>query len=203
MIGRTQSANEVLFEVLQDRVFYESSGGGMTLSGGEPMHQFPFAFTLMRSAKHEGLHTCLETCGFAPTEQYRQMFPLTDLFLYDIKETDKDRHQDYTGVPLAPILHNLEVLNEAGAQIILRCPLIPGLNIRDDHFREVGRLAQRLDNVMRVEVEPYHPLGISKSERIGQKYPLPELAHFLPKDRTESCVAAISASCDKPVASLG
>jgi pyruvate formate lyase activating enzyme len=162
------SAGEVLEEVLRDEPFYRNSGGGMTLSGGEPFYQAEFSGALLTGAKERGLHTCVETSGAVAFEILRRALAVTDLFLYDVKETDGDRHRLFTGVSGDLIMENLERLDAAGASILLRCPVIPGCNDREEHFRELGRLANRLRNLRGIDIEPYHPLGISKAESIGK-----------------------------------
>jgi len=167
LVGKEMTPEEALKEVLKDRPFYQHSNGGMTISGGEPMSQFEFTRDLLHLAKQEGLHNCLDTCGFAPWERYLEVLPDVDLFLYDLKATDSAKHLKFTGVPFEPILENLKRLDAAGAQIILRCPLIPGLNDDDEHLRRIGEIADSLKNVQEITLHPYHPLGQSKSERMG------------------------------------
>jgi len=158
---------EVIAEVLKDRAYYEDSGGGMTLSGGEPLMQPEFCEALLRRARKEELHTCVETCGFADYARIEQLRPFTDLFLFDLKETDPERHKQYTGVPLAPILKNLRRLHDSGASILLRLPIIPGLNDRQEHFQAVAQLSRELPGLRGVQLMPYHRMGDSKLERIG------------------------------------
>lgn len=175
VIGREVTVAEVLAEVLKDQPFYANSGGGMTVSGGEPMLQFDFTAALLRAAKAVGLHTCLDTCGFAPLANYLQLLDVVDIFLYDIKDTDPTRHPKLTGVPLAPILENLKQLDAAGGKIILRCPLIPGINTNDEHLNGIAEIANSLTHIIEITLHPYHPLGRSKTERLGGSYPLPEV----------------------------
>jgi pyruvate formate lyase activating enzyme len=171
VIGKTMSVDEVLNEVLKDKVFYDHSGGGMTLSGGEPMFQADFAAELLKAAKANGLHTCLDTCGYCEWNQFEKVLPYVDLFLYDLKETDSARHEEYTGVPLEPILENLRRLDRSGAKMILRCPIIPSLNLRDEHAEEIATIANNLKNLQQINLLPYHPLGISKAVSIGHLTP--------------------------------
>lgn len=175
MAGNEKSAEEVIAEVMKDKAFYDNSGGGMTLSGGEPMLQFDFTYELLRLAKEQGLHTCIETCGFAPSENYRKIAELIDIFLFDYKETDPVRHKEYTGVSNELILENLRMLDSMGAKSILRCPIIPTLNDREDHFKGIADLANSLKNPLEINIEPYHPLGSGKSAMLGKKYLLEEL----------------------------
>lgn len=169
LIGKEMTVAEALEEVMKDRPFYETSGGGMTISGGEPMLQFEFTKALLQAAKENDLHTCLDTSGWASLKQYRQLLKDVDIFLYDLKETDPVKHEAFTGVSLAPILKNLRELDRLGKQIMLRCPIVPGLNDREEHLYEIARIANSLENLLEIDVLPYHPLGKSKCARIGKK----------------------------------
>ena len=161
------TSDEVLAEVLKDKLFYENSGGGMTLSGGEPMVHFEFLCELLPKAKRAGLHLCIETCGYAPWEQYERILPWMDLFLYDIKATDPEKHRQFTGVTNEQILENLRKLDAAGGKTILRCPLVPGVNDDEAHLLAIAELANSLKNVQEINLEPYHPLGVGKCARLG------------------------------------
>jgi glycyl-radical enzyme activating protein len=175
LVGRMMTVEEVMSEVSKDALFYQNSGGGMTLSGGEPMLQFEFTRELFRAAREAGLHTCLETSGLSTSARFAEILPYVDLFLYDIKETDPVRHRQFTGVPNQVILENVMELDRAGANLILRCPIIPGLNDREDHFQGIADLANRLKGVQEIHLLPYHPLGKSKNERLGKISPLGEI----------------------------
>jgi glycyl-radical enzyme activating protein len=175
IIGKKQSVAEVIDEVMKDEPFYQTSNGGMTLSGGEPMLQFEFTRALLESARERRLHTCLDTSGFAPFQRYREIVELVDIFLFDIKETDPVRHLEYIGVPNDLILENLRKLDEMGAQSIIRCPIIPDLNDRPDHFDQIAQHVNQLKHVLALDILPYHPLGKSKHQRIGKRDPLDKL----------------------------
>lgn len=172
ILGREMTAEEVLAEVMRDEPFYRSSGGGLTVSGGDPLYHPAFTLQLLQLAKENGLHTCIETSGFTRWEQLEAIIPYTDLFLWDVKETHSALHRQFTGVDNALILDNLRRLDGLGAQTVLRCPLIPGFNDRTEHLHAIAALANTLNHVQRIDVEPYHPLGLGKSEAIGQAYPL-------------------------------
>lgn len=118
------TVTEVMEEVAKDRPFYQTSGGGMTLSGGEPMMQYEFSKALLRDAKAHEIHTAVETCGYAPFNLYAEMLDEVDLFLYDYKETDPALHKKFTGVDNVLILENLFKIDRRGKQIILRCPIM-------------------------------------------------------------------------------
>jgi pyruvate formate lyase activating enzyme len=167
MAGRRETAGAVIDEVLRDAPFYESSSGGMTLSGGEPLLQADFAQALLTLARAHGVHTAIETSGWCATGRLEAIAPLVDLFLFDIKETDTERHRQATGVDQAPILANLARLDELGCDIILRCPIIPGVNDREAHFAALRGLAATHPCVRDIELLPYHRLGVGKRERFG------------------------------------
>ena len=174
--GREMTVSEVMDEILRDIRYYRASGGGVTLTGGEPMQQFTFTEAILAACKEEALNTAMETCGMAQTRQYEVIMPLVDTFLFDIKESDPRLHKEYTGADNALILRNLAFLNDNGAKIILRCPIIPKLNDRESHFAYLASLAHQYDGIVGIEMMPYHNLGVSKAERMGLK----------PQDRFET-----------------
>ena len=169
VIGKEWTVADVLAEVAKDKPFYEESGGGMTLSGGEPLVQFEFAKRLLLGAKAMGLHTCVETCGFAPGGRLAELAPLADLFLFDYKETDPALHREHTGQTNEDILRNLRLLDGLGAAIVLRCPIVPGLNLREDHLRGIARLAGSLANCRAIHIMGHHGLGEAKRGRLGAR----------------------------------
>lgn len=182
LLGKEMDVSQVMNKVLRDRAFYASSGGGLTLSGGEPLMQAEFALAILKKAKEEGLHTCLETTGFVKREVLLSVLPYVDLFLYDYKETDSARHKEFTGAGNELILENLFALDEAGASIILRCPMIPGLNDTKEHLFGIAKTANQLKNIQMIHIEPYNSFGEGKSESIGKVYPLKGLK--MPEDET-------------------
>lgn len=198
LAGETKSVNEVIAEVLKDKPFYDNSGGGMTLSGGEPMLQFEFTLALLKAAKDAGLHTAIETCGYAKAEEYRAILPFVDVFLFDYKETDREKHRVFTGVYPDRIRENLALLNDCGAHIVLRCPIIPTLNDREDHLIGIAETANAFPAIREINVEPYHPLGNGKSEMLGIDYALRELS-FPSDESVKSWIDVISAHTSVPV----
>ena len=174
-VGEKKTVSEVMKEVMKDKLFYDNSGGGITLSGGEPMMQFEFTYELLKAAKEQGLHTCMETCGFAAAERYKAVADLVDIFLFDYKETDTEKHKEFTGVTNELILSNLKMLDDMGAKTVLRCPIIPTLNDREDHLVGIANTANSLKHVLEINIEPYHPLGQGKSEMLQKEYALSEL----------------------------
>ena len=198
LIGKTMSVDEVITEVMKDKPFYETSKGGMTISGGEPLSQFAFTKALLERAKKENLHTCIETSGQGPADRLRELLPIVDIFLYDYKETDSAFHEDFTGVPNHLILKNLAMLQEEEARIVLRCPLIPGKNDRDAHLHGIAEVANRFNRIEQVDLLPYHPLGRSKSEKIGKTYPMVD-AGFVDDDVADAWLETVSSLTDTPV----
>jgi pyruvate formate lyase activating enzyme len=172
-IGKRVSAGQLIEQVLRDRRYFERSGGGLTLSGGEPLVQPEFSRQLLFGAKAHGLHTCLDTCGHVPFGHFERVLGLVDLFLYDLKETDPQRHKQYTGVDHGLILENLDRLAASDARIILRCPIIPGHNDRDDHFKRIAELAGSHPAVDRINLMGFHPYGSGKGEQIGRRSEMP------------------------------
>ena len=168
MAGRKMSVDEVMTEIMKDEVFYRNSGGGITLSGGEPLANFEFSYELLKAAKEASIHTAVETSGFAPWDRIRELLPLVDLWLWDVKAVP-EKHEKLTGVPAEPILENLKKLDAAGASIILRCPLVPGVNDEDAALHHIAALANALGHVQQIDLEPYHPLGEGKSSNLGRK----------------------------------
>ena len=164
--GEQKEAEDIIGTVLRDRMFYEESGGGMTLSGGEPLAQFDFSLELLKLAKEKGLHTAVETCGYS-TKDLSPMCGAVDLWLFDIKLLNEEKHRTYTGVSNELILKNLRLLDSLGAKTVLRCPVIPDVNFDEEHFALLAELASSLNHVTAIHLEPYHPLGISKAEQLG------------------------------------
>jgi len=167
IVGRNVSVEDVIDEVLRDKPFYETSGGGMTLSGGEPMMQIDFTEALLIQAKAKDVHCCVETCGFTDPSGFERIIPYVDLFLYDIKDMDDDKHQEFTGASNKQVLSNLKMLHDRGVPIVLRFPVLTGYNDREDHFAASAALIRGLPGLVDVEVMPGNPLGLSKYERMG------------------------------------
>lgn len=176
--GARQTVAALMAEVEKDRAFYLASGGGLTLSGGEPTAQIDFCAALLAAAREASVATCVETCGIGRRADYERILPLTDLFLFDYKATGSALHRTLTGVPDRRILDNLRWLHAQGAAIILRCPLIPRVNDSAVHLAAIAALARELAGLRAIELLPYHDTGAGKYERIGE--PRPRLDTFVP-----------------------
>jgi pyruvate formate lyase activating enzyme len=179
VMGRVMDADAVLAQVERDRPFYEESGGGVTFSGGEPLAQPEFLAELLGRARACGIHTALDTCGYAPWNALDRLRSNVDLFLYDLKVVDNERHRSVTGVSNTLILDNLERLAALARRIVLRVPLVPGITDDDANLHAIGTLAARL-GVERVVVLPFHRLGRDKYARLGRTYEVSTIA--LPTD---------------------
>jgi pyruvate formate lyase activating enzyme len=171
LVGRRMTVSEVLAEVERDRLLIEVSGGGVTLSGGEPMAQPGFTEGLLRSLKGLGYHTALDTCGQCSWDTLSGALENVDLVLYDVKHMDPETHLKYTGVSNELIMDNLERTLGLGKRVWIRVPLIPGVNDGDHHLRQLGKYLGTL-GVESVQVLPYHILGVAKYEGLGRRYPL-------------------------------
>ena len=169
VIGRERTVADVLEEVSRDKPFYDNSGGGLTVSGGEPLFRLEFVRELFVRAKAAGISTAIETSGYAAEGHIRALMPHTDLWLYDIKGMDAAKHKEHVGVDNAAILRNLRLLDRSGAKIVLRCPMIPGVNDFDANLKALGELAEELKGVSKVDVEPYVSYGIEKAHKLGLK----------------------------------
>ena len=184
LIGKEMPAKEVMDEVIKDRKYYHSSGGGVTFTGGEPTVQFDFLIELLTLAKEEGLHTCIETNGAISRERIAALAKLTDLFLLDYKATGKS-HKALTGVEETVVLDTLDTLNELGCSIILRCPIIQGINDSEEHFEAIKRIHRSCYNVKEAEIMPYHSFGTHKWHSIGAECSLEALKSATPEMKAE------------------
>lgn len=164
--GHEMSVQEVLEEVEKDKNYYIESGGGITVSGGEPLFQPQFTMEILKGAKVCGIHTCIETSGFASISVLKKVLPFTDYFLFDYKASE-DRHQSLTGVKYGTILQNLEYLMSKDVSIELRCPLIPGINDSPKYLLGIAELTSKFGKSLPIRIMPYHNTGNGKLERFG------------------------------------
>lgn len=173
LYGRRISVREAADMILEDRAFYASSGGGATVSGGEPLLQVDFCADLFRILGEEKIHRAVDTCGYVPWNSFEKILPFTDLFLFDLKQMDSGKHRACTGIPNERILENLERLSLTGTPIEIRMPLIPGLNLEDSHLRHAGKFLAGLENISAVRLLPYHSFARSKYRTVGHADTLP------------------------------
>ncbi|MCR4419119.1 MAG: glycyl-radical enzyme activating protein [Clostridia bacterium] len=174
VFGSEMSAQEVFEEVRRDVSYYERSGGGVTVSGGEPLQQAEFVAELFVRCREAGIHTCLDTSGYAGQEALEKVLPHTDLVLFDLKHPDPEIHRRLTGVGTAVILRNLRHLAERGTAIVIRIPVIPGCNDRPEEVRALARVVADL-GLNRVDLMPYHRFGVGKYQMLDRTYELPDV----------------------------
>ena len=175
MAGEWYTVEQVMNIVERDMVYYENSGGGVTFSGGEPTMQSRFLATCLKSCKEKGIHTAIDTSGLTQWSVLEKMLPYIDLFLFDVKHMDDERHKELTGVSNKLILQNLRKLSEHGKIIWIRIPLIPGLNDSEENFQHVAEFVKPLTGVQRVTLLPYNKAAGAKYEFIGEVYDLEDL----------------------------
>jgi pyruvate formate lyase activating enzyme len=171
--GREMTVAEVMAEVERDTPFYDQSGGGVTFSGGEPLGQRLFLAELLRECKMREIHTVVDTSGFAAWDVFDGIRKNVDLFLYDLKIIDDDRHKHFTGVSNVIILRNLQRLAQCGAQLEIRIPLIPGINDDLDNLRQSAAfIAELPGNIIEVDLMAYHDIAEAKYQSLGMDYQL-------------------------------
>ncbi len=170
LTGRRMTVAEVMDGLRRDRTFYETSGGGVTFSGGEPLLQPGFLLALLRTCRAEGLHTAVETAGDVPWERLQDTLPFVGLYLYDVKVLDDAVHRQKTGVGNARILQNLTRLAAAGAAVVVRIPVIPGTNDNTGNMEAMADFVLALPGTPRVDLIPFHRMASEKYESLGLVY---------------------------------
>jgi glycyl-radical enzyme activating protein len=172
--GRTIDVDEAVRIVLEDRTFYTTSNGGVTVSGGEPLLYADFVMELFGRMREEGIHTAVDTCGCVGWEEFEKVLPVTDIFLYDVKHIDSEKHRELTGRGNERILDNLKKLSDTGTRIEIRMPLVPEHNADDETVGRIGDFLGTL-NIERMKVLPYHSLARSKYAALGKTDTMPDV----------------------------
>jgi len=198
IVGELWSASRLLEEVEKDLLFYDESGGGITLSGGEPLAQAPFAVSVLTLCKEHRIHTAVDTCGHVDWEDLSAIVGMTDLFLYDVKHMDDDRHRELTGVSNERILENLRRLDNEGRALWIRYPVIPDLNDADEDIVALGEFVSRLKAVEAIHLLPFHRGGERKLERLGRPS-LPLSTERDPRSAADAAAQILRAIVDVPV----
>ena len=175
IVGWEMSSEQVMAGLERDRPFYDQSGGGVTFSGGEPLAQPAFLLELLKACRDRGLHTAVDTSGFASWSIFERVRPYVNLFLYDLKLMDEARHRRQTGVSNRKILANLARLADLGHRTIVRIPVIPGVNDSTTDLRQAGEFLADLPTRLPVELLAYHHTGLAKYRGLGLEYGLPDL----------------------------
>ena len=183
--GSRMTVGEVVDELLKDKAFFKSSGGGITISGGEAVYQHEFSYNILLACREAGVHTAIETCGFASKDVFRKIAEQTDLVLYDLKHMNSLLHKEKTGVPNEVILENAEIASRIVPEMIIRVPLIPDFNDDIENIKQLGAfVSSKLTGVNQVDVLPYHSMGESKMDAIGGEYLYPQ-GRDIPEEKEE------------------
>ena len=174
LFGKSISVEEAAAKLLEDKIFY-ADGGGITLSGGEPLLQSAFCADLLSRMKKEGLHTAVDTCGHVPWNAFEEVLPFTDLFLYDFKCADSEKHRQFTGQGNERILENLRRLDTTGKPIEIRIPLVPQHNFSQEDLQATGAILKPLKHITAVRLLAYHSLARSKFLAVGHPDTMPNV----------------------------
>ena len=170
--AKSYSPEELMEELIKDRIFFEESGGGVTFSGGEPLAQSEFLAQLLERCRKENIHTAIDTSGYVEKKELKKFLQLADLFLYDLKLIDEELHKKYTGVGNEQILENLRFLDENNAGIEIRIPLIPNITDTRENIRDIRDFIHSLKHQHKVQLLPYHKIAEGKYERLELEYRL-------------------------------
>jgi len=172
LVGNEMSVDEVFQEVRKDVQYYRSSGGGVTIGGGEPLQQPAFVAALLKQCQDEGIHTCIDTSGYADTEALEEVLPHVSLMLFDLKHMDPIVHRKLTGRSNEPIIRNLELITAREIPTIIRVPVIPGFNDSDEDITAIARTVTGMNHLSEVNLLPYHKYGFSKYKQLDRRYKL-------------------------------
>ena len=179
-IGKTMTVDEIVAQIAKDTVFYDESCGGITISGGEPLMQPAFLMNLLDVCGQLELHRTVDTSGQADTQTLLEVAAHTELFLYDLKHMDPEKHARFTGISNVKIINNLEVLSRQGAEIVIRFPLIPGFNSDQQNIDRTGTFVSSLPGVKQIDILPYHCAATAKYNNLGLKF---DASKIEPSDR--------------------
>ena len=195
--GKRMTVEEVFDQVRRDKIFYDSSGGGVTISGGEPLTHGDFVAELFTLCRGEGIHTCVETCGCVPQAAFEKVLSLTDTFYFDLKLMDSEMHREYTGQGNEQILSNARFLAEKGADILFRQPLIPGVNSPEENVKATAAFIRSLGREdLALQLIPYHRMGTSKYAALDIPYTLEDMKPMAAEE--VEAVRALYESCGVP-----
>ena len=175
-IGRDVTVEEVMETVMKDQIYYQRSGGGLTLSGGESLCQTEFARDLLRAAKARGINTAMESMAGLPYEKVEMVLPYLDTYLMDIKHMNPLKHKEFTGKSNELMLENARKIAESGqTKLVIRVPVIPTFNDQPDEIRDIAWFADKLPGVDKIHLLPYHRLGQDKYDGLGRTYEMPDV----------------------------
>ena len=185
LLGRRMTVEELVQEAKKDKVFYKHSGGGVTLSGGEPLLDPDFILGLLQALKERGIGVGVDTCGHVPWTAIEPVLPYINFFLWDIKHMDSQKHREFTGVSNELILENARSVSDRNIPLYIRVPVIPGYNDSEENIRATCEFARGLPSVVEVDLLPFHHLGKARYESLNRVYPIAHLS-LIPENVLES-----------------
>jgi len=184
IIGKEFTVEQLVAEIEKDQIFFEESGGGVTFSGGEPLLQIDFLVEVLKALKEMEIHTAVDTCGYAASDSLKRILPLTNIFLFDLKVINTEKHIEYTGVSNDVILGNLKILSEHNSKIFIRLPVIPGFNDSEANINDMIALFKDI-NFEEINLLKYHNLAKTKCQKLGKKYEMPDIPNTKKEDLIE------------------
>lgn len=182
-VGNYYTVADILNILDKERIFMTQSDGGVTFSGGEPMMQHEFLLEALKACKENGYHTTVDTSGYSSPENFKEIIPFTDLFLFDLKHLDDAKHYEYTGVSNAVIIDNLKMIIESRSRVMIRIPVVPGFNDDNDHLERLKLFINehKTRNLKKINLLPFHKIGSSKYGRFN----LPYRMDYVPQPSSE------------------
>ncbi|MEG0961305.1 MAG: glycyl-radical enzyme activating protein [Lachnospiraceae bacterium] len=187
--GKTMSVQQVIRELKKDATTYRRSGGGITLSGGEPLVQYEFASELLQACKGQGWNTAIETTGIGSKEAVEQVIPYVDTVLLDIKSMDKQQHEKFTGIENQLVIENAPRISQI-SNTVIRVPVVPGFNYSIEAIKAIAEFAKTLTGIRTIHLLPYHTYGENKYDLLGREYALKEIKALKPEE-LEECKRAV------------
>lgn len=195
IIGNFYTADEIVEEVVADIPFFEQSSGGITLSGGEPLSQAEFAYQVLLRSQQNGIHTCVDTSGFAPWKDMEKVAGVTDLFLYDLKLADPDLHKKHTGKDNQIIIENLMKLRFLKCDLHIRIPLVEGITDTTNNLDGLKKIIEKLPGLKRIDLLPYHTIARMKYRRLNLPYDLEEMPEY-PLEKAEKILQSFGSAAE-------
>ena len=199
-VGKDTTVQEIMRDIRADIPFFEESGGGVTLTGGEPLSQPEFAIAILKACTQEGIHTALDTCGYASQEVFEQSMPYTNVYLFDLKIADDGKHREFTGQGNGDILENLSFISNAGKNIIIRIPLVKNITDTSENLDELKTIISRTKGISRIDLLPYHSLAQHKFSKQGKDYSLAQMENY-PRHKAQEIARSFERLA--PVVSVG
>ena len=184
-VGYEIELDDLYQTIDKDRVFFDESNGGVTFSGGEPFMQAEFLFEITKECRNGGIHTSIDTTGFTSKKNLEKLATIADLFLYDLKIIDSERHKKYAGVPTETIIENLKWLDQKNKNVILRFPVIPNITNTKENIKEIKAFISTLENIRKIDILPFHNISKGKYDRFNKAYKMGETSTIPDREMDE------------------